>query len=104
MVEAAGDIDLDTAPLLAAELRRALAARPVPALLAVDLSAVGFCDSTALNVLLHIRQEALREGAVLHLAQPSRQVRHLLEVTGTAQAFEITADIPPAAVPGARTG
>lgn len=104
VVEVAGDLDLDTAPLLAAELRRALTARPTPAMLAVDLSAVGFCDSAALNILLLIRREALHEGTVLHLARPSRQVQHLLEVTGTAQVFEVTADIPSAAVPQARTG
>jgi hypothetical protein len=43
VIEAAGDLDLDTAPLLRTALHRALEVTPVP-----DM---GVCDSTGLNTL-----------------------------------------------------
>jgi len=51
IMSVAGEIDVYTAPRLQVALAEALAGR-VPARIVVDMSGVGFCDSTGLNVLL----------------------------------------------------
>ncbi|MFE9426339.1 STAS domain-containing protein [Kitasatospora sp. NPDC006697] len=79
-----GDLDQDSAE----ELRRALAealADSAPRLL-VDLTGVGFCDSTGLNVLLRARQGA--DGRI-ELCGLGEQAARLFEVTGAATVFTI---------------
>ncbi|MFF1868788.1 STAS domain-containing protein [Kitasatospora herbaricolor] len=103
MVEAAGELDYDTAPRLRIVLRRALAARPAPQVLVVDLAGVTFCDSAGLNTLLQARRNAERQDMVLRLARPSDIVTRLLEMTGVDQVFPVDSDVPDV-VPHTRAG
>jgi anti-sigma B factor antagonist len=93
----AGEIDLYTAPKLQGELTSALAGGKT-ANIVVDMSAVEFCDSTGMNVLLAAHRLATERGGDLTLAAPRPSVRKILEVTGLESVFTIDAD--PAAVTG----
>jgi anti-sigma B factor antagonist len=93
----AGEIDLYTAPRLQAELTAALAAAK-SAQIVVDMSAVEFCDSTGMNVLLAAHRLATEKGGDLTLAAPRPPVRKILEVTGLQSVFTIHDDL--AAVTG----
>ena len=93
----AGEIDLYTAPRLQAELTAALAGSK-SAQLVVDMSAVEFCDSTGMNVLLAAHRLASEKGGSLTLAAPRPPVRKILEVTGLESVFTIHDDL--AAVTG----
>ncbi|MFJ1754092.1 STAS domain-containing protein [Kitasatospora sp. NPDC088134] len=89
-----GEIDIHTAPRLDRQLRRALAVRPAPAVVLLDLQDVSFMDSTGLNSLLAARVEADRNGTLLALAHPRPQVTRLLEITETAPLFPLS-PLPP---------
>ncbi len=89
VVEVTGEADLDTAPELARALREALGGRPVPRVLVVDCSRLGFCSSSGLNELIKARRAALEAGIAFRLGAPSGQVVRLLEVTGTDGVFEV---------------
>ena len=93
----AGEIDLYTAPRLQSELTSALSAGK-PVLIVVDMSAVEFCDSTGMNVLLAAHRLASEKGGSLTLAAPRPPVRKILEVTGLQSVFTIHDDL--AAVTG----
>ncbi|MFE2236494.1 STAS domain-containing protein [Streptomyces sp. NPDC059442] len=86
-VRIAGEVDLDSAGHLRATLMRVLATSPDRAGLALDMSAVTFCDSIGLNTLLRLRLQALDEGRTLTITDASPQVARLLEVTGSAGLF-----------------
>ena len=89
----AGEIDLYTAPRLQAELTAALAAAKSGQIV-VDMSAVDFCDSTGMNVLLAAHRLATERGGDLSLAAPRAPVRKILEVTGLESVFTIHDDVP----------
>jgi len=97
IVTLAGEIDLYTAPRLQSELAAALAGGD-PARLVVDMSAVEFCDSTGMNVLLAAHRRANEQGGSLELAGPRPAVRKILQVTGLETVFTVLED--PAVVPG----
>jgi anti-sigma B factor antagonist len=88
----AGEIDLYTAPRLQSELTRALSAAD-PAQIVVDMSAVDFCDSTGMNVLLAAHRLASERGGGLVLAAPRASVRKILEVTGLHSVFTVHDDL-----------
>lgn len=91
VVALAGEIDLYTAPRLQSELTGALSAAG-PARIVVDMSAVDFCDSTGMNVLLAAHRLATERGGDLVLAAPRPAVRKILEVTGLQSVFTIHDD------------
>ncbi|WP_051814290.1 STAS domain-containing protein [Kitasatospora sp. MBT63] len=80
-----GVMQLDTADRLEEALDTAL--RSTGTGMDVDLSAVTFCDSTGLNVLLRLRLAAAAEGRSLAVTSASPQVRRLFEITGTTSLF-----------------
>ncbi|MFI5531885.1 STAS domain-containing protein [Kitasatospora sp. NPDC051853] len=90
-----GAVDMDTAPLLAHALHRALTGPPAPERLVIDCSGLDFCSSSGLNELLRARRAAASAGVPLRLGTPSPQVLRLLDITGTDTVFEI-ALTPPA--------
>ncbi|MGW6864814.1 STAS domain-containing protein [Streptomyces sp. NPDC054901] len=94
VVQVAGEMDLDHARHLRAELEAALGRAREEVV--VDLSGLAFCDSSGLNALLAARLQAEELGRVLRLAGPSRQMLRLLEMTGARELFRIDAQ-PPAA-------
>lgn len=82
-----GDLDLDTVGSARAALDRALESRaPV---LVVDLSGVGFCDSSGLNLLLQARYDAEAAGVTMRLAALAAAVARVFELTGMAAVFSI---------------
>ena len=89
----AGEIDLYTAPRLQSELTSVLSAKK-SAQIVVDMSAVEFCDSTGMNVLLAAHRVATERGGDLTLAAPRPPVRKILEVTGLQSVFTIEDDLP----------
>ncbi|MFD3471397.1 STAS domain-containing protein [Streptomyces sp. NPDC058682] len=91
-----GEMDIDRAEEFRARLLRAVATGGGD--LVVDVSALTFCDSAGLNVLLGARAEAEEAGRRVCLAGPTLQVRRLLELTGALALFPI---VP---VPGSGTG
>jgi anti-sigma B factor antagonist len=90
VVSVAGEIDLYTAPRLQSELTSALGASPTR--LIVDMSGVGFCDSTGINVLLAALRQARECGGELILAGPGSATRKVLQVTGLESVFTVLDD------------
>ena len=91
IVALAGEIDLYTAPRLQSELAAALAGGD-PARLVVDMSAVEFCDSTGMNVLLSCLRRVRERGGELEIASPKPAVRKILQVTGLDSVFTLVDD------------
>jgi anti-sigma B factor antagonist len=89
-VEVRGELDLLTSPQLAETLRREIDAgnRVV-----VDLSEIGFIDSTGLNTLITALRASSSNGGEL-MVSPSlpAQVQKVLEVTGLNQVLPLAAD------------
>ncbi|TKT09189.1 ANTAR domain-containing protein [Streptomyces galbus] len=81
VVRVRGDLDLDAARPLEQGLRTALGSsvRGVD----LDLSGVGFCDCSALNVLIAARHRALAEGKTMELRESAPTVDRILDLTGT---------------------
>jgi anti-sigma B factor antagonist len=92
IVALAGEIDLYTAPRLQSELTAAMRGEQ-PARIVVDMSAVEFCDSTGMNVLLAAHRQASEQGGDLALAAPRAAVRKILEVTGLGSVFTVHDDL-----------
>lgn len=81
-----GEIDVSTAPILTEALGRALAGGTA---VEVDMSAVGFMDSTGLNALIASRADTVHD---LVIVDASREVRRLLVMTGLATVFGLPTD------------
>ncbi|MER6448156.1 STAS domain-containing protein [Streptomyces venezuelae] len=86
----AGELDHDTAQPLRDALDAALA--PGRRML-VDLTDLGFCDSTGLNVLLNTRLAAQQAGAVLELVGLRGPVARMFRITGADGVFPIHSDV-----------
>lgn len=65
----------------------------------LDLSGVTFVDSTGLRSLLAASRRAQIDGRRLRLVNPSQVVRRLLEITATAELFEVLSE-PGGVTPG----
>jgi anti-sigma B factor antagonist len=91
VIALAGEIDLYTAPRLQSELTSALSSEE-PVRVIVDMSAVEFCDSTGMNVLLAAHRLAAERGGEFALAAPRPAVRKILEVTGLSAVFTVHND------------
>jgi anti-sigma B factor antagonist len=80
VVTVRGNLDLDSAPSLAAGLDEALS-RPRPHVV-VDLSGVEFCDSTGLSTFVVGHHRARASGGWVRLAGPSEFLERLLDTVG----------------------
>jgi len=98
IVIAAGEIDLYTAPRLHTALSAVIAKATPKSRVTVDMSAVEFCDSTGMNVLLSCLRQVRERGGELELAAPRPAVMKILQVTGLDSVFTI--DSQPAVLPG----
>ncbi|MFF7447448.1 MULTISPECIES: anti-sigma factor antagonist [unclassified Streptomyces] len=80
LITLAGEIDLESAPLVRAALARCLSdgIRVVD----VDLTPVTFCDCSGLNAFLHAEQRTREAGGVLRLHNPQPPVERVLDLTG----------------------
>jgi anti-anti-sigma factor len=82
---AAGDIDMDTREELRKLLGTALDASGHG--IDLDLSGIGFCDCSGLNVLLLAHRLAAANGRTVVIRSASPAVERLLTLTGTAPLF-----------------
>ncbi|WP_406170357.1 STAS domain-containing protein [Streptomyces sp. NBC_00996] len=80
LITLAGEIDLESAPLVRASLERCL--RDGIRTIDVDLTAVGFCDCSGLNAFLHASQQTTVAGGTLRLHYPPAMLALILDVTG----------------------
>lgn len=85
VVTLGGELDLASAPELERELREAEAANP--ARVVIDLSGLGFMDSTGLQALLRTRERAHAGAYELALRRGPHQVQRVFELTKTVDAF-----------------
>jgi anti-sigma B factor antagonist len=91
VVEAAGEIDVATSPLLRAELATLLEQRPES--ITVDLAAVSFIDSSGLGVLVGALK-GLRDhnpAADMRVLHPQDAVRKVFDITGLDDLFDLQA-------------
>ncbi|MER5807836.1 STAS domain-containing protein [Streptomyces sp. NPDC002033] len=84
-----GEIDMDDAPDVRADLLAALEASRTG--LDVDLSALTFCDSAGLHLMLHLNRLAAQAGKTLTL-RSNPQLDRLLDLTETRHLFTIHGD------------
>jgi anti-anti-sigma factor len=85
-----GDLDVATAPTLKWRLVDALEAGYRH--LVLDLSGVGFMDSTAIGVLVGVKRH-LQAGGQLAIASPLPDVQKIFEVTGLDASFHISSSV-----------
>ncbi len=88
VIVASGDVDLAGGPLLEAAILQREDDNPV----VIDLGDVAFIDSSGLRSLLAASRRAQERGTTVVLRSPSREVRRLLEITGTTAQFELDGD------------
>lgn len=93
-IVAAGVIDLSTADVLRAGLRRALSARPAHHV-DVDLGGVTFMDCAGLSALIAARCTAVAAGQHLWITNPQPTVQRVLSLTGLLSVFTATPDQAP---------
>ncbi|MET7568251.1 anti-sigma factor antagonist [Streptomyces sp. NPDC005492] len=85
VVTVSGEVDIDTEQTMQRALRLALARSPGG--VDLDLTGVGFCDCSGLNVLLRARRQALADGKTLGIRAAAPGVGRLLDLTDTASLF-----------------
>jgi stage II sporulation protein AA (anti-sigma F factor antagonist) len=89
-----GEIDLSTAPEVRAEVGRI--ARPGMQVV-IDLTGVGFMDSTGLGSLVWARRRLRRIGGDILIVRPRPNVRRVLEISGVSEIVPVEGFPPPAA-------
>ncbi|MFG2329306.1 STAS domain-containing protein [Streptomyces sp. NPDC048604] len=87
IVKPVGELDHHTADLLRTPLDDALGQGR--SRLVVDCSALDFCDSTGLNVLLGARLKAEAAGGGVHLSGMRPAVSRVFEITGADAVFTV---------------
>jgi anti-sigma B factor antagonist len=97
-----GEIDLHSAPALLAEVGEHL--RGAGPYLVLDLTELGFIDSTGLKVLDDSRQLAAEGGTTVALACDQDRLIRLLQITGLDSHFDIHATPEAAARSGGSGG
>ena len=85
VLEVRGDLDMATAPRLHDGLQPLAGAGQV----VVDLTGVGFMDSSALGTLVLMFKQARAAGGRLCLAGARQPVRTVLEVTSVTQVIDV---------------
>ncbi len=80
-----GDIDAHTCP----DLARGLDPLPGSGDIHLDVSGVGFIDSSGLRVIIGAHQQAEAAGRKLVIDRPSKSVERLLEISGLADHLHI---------------
>jgi anti-sigma B factor antagonist len=83
VITVTGDLDAHTAPRLAAAIEAAEGGPDDPIVL--DLSGVGFVDSSGLRSMIQARSA----GREVRLRSPGRATLRLLEITGLEDEFRI---------------
>jgi anti-anti-sigma factor len=89
VVTLAGELDMNATFGLELELERLTQDTDARALV-VDMDGVEFMDSSALGLLLATQERLRAHGIRFLLANPSRAVRRMLELTGAGDALSVT--------------
>jgi len=89
VVRVDGELDLFTGDALAQRLTALVAQRPREVVL--DVSALTFCDSSGLAVLVNAEQAAKAQGVRIVLRSPTALVRRLLTITDLTGMLEADA-------------
>lgn len=97
-----GDVDVATAPLLRQRLDSLLDNGRSEVV--VDLSAVGFLDSSGLGALVWGLKKAKARGGWVRLVVVEPRVHRMFELTGLDRTFQIFDTISLAQAVGSRTG
>lgn len=87
----AGELDHHSAEVLRGSLQNCLAEGC--SRIVIDCSALEFCDSTGLNVLLATRIDAEAAGGAVHLAGMRPAVARVFEITGAGAVFTVHASL-----------
>jgi anti-sigma B factor antagonist len=83
-----GELDLATAPFLREKLQEAVGmARTEP--LVLDISELGYVDSTGLSLFVATKKRADREGRRFELSHPTADFLRLAEVAGLTEYFDL---------------
>ena len=82
VVQASGELDMATAPVLDRQLHMAESHLSPPAPLVLDLTGITFLGSSGLTVLADHRNRCAELGVALHLVVTSRAVLRPLQITG----------------------
>lgn len=91
LARVAGELDLATAPVLRERLvARLTSGHPN---LVVDLTDVGFIDSTGLGVIVGLLKRARTLGGDLRLVCPGASVRRVFEITALDRTFALAATV-----------
>lgn len=80
LITLAGEIDLESAPLVRAALTRCLS--DSIRIVDVDLTPVTFCDCSGLNAFLYAAQRTKEAGGILRLHNPPQSLGRILDLTG----------------------
>jgi anti-sigma B factor antagonist len=88
LITVTGDLDLASAHAVAAVGMLAISdAQTTEAI--IDMSRIGFIDSTGLKALINIRNAAADSHRAMRLRGPSAQAVKLLKITGVDPLFDI---------------
>jgi anti-sigma B factor antagonist len=91
VVVAAGSIDAITRDLLDEQLDRALELTRLAVI--VDLSEVGFCDSTGLDTFVQARRKATARGVTMVIVGLRNRVEYVFTITQLEEAFFAQPDL-----------
>jgi anti-sigma B factor antagonist len=80
LITLAGEIGLESAPLVRAALAQCLS--DGIRIVDVDLTPVTFCDCSGLNAFLYAAQRTTEAGGILRLYNPPQSLGRILELTG----------------------
>ena len=86
-----GEIDLHVSPRVALSLNQAINNKPSK--LVVDLSKVGYIDSSGLAVLIEAMQSVEEYGGIFAIAGMQETVRSIFEIARLDQVFRIFPDV-----------
>jgi anti-sigma B factor antagonist len=89
-IRVVGDVDMDTASVLAAQLDRAV--QSLRGDVTVDLGGVTFLDSIGLCVLLRARAALDSAGRQLLVAAPARAATRIFELAGLQDTFRLASE------------
>jgi len=95
VVTASGELDVATAPELRAYLHNIV--DDGASTLIVDLSDVGFLDSTTLGVLISVHKRLAEAGGVVELVIPHARLLRIFQITGLDRVFTIHSSLTGAA-------
>ena len=86
VVEVTGDIDISSSPRFRTKILQLLGTGPAAAV--IDMTGVGFCDSSGLSGLLQLHRYCAESGIDLRIA-PSKVVRRAIELTGLSSTLKL---------------